>query len=114
DAVRKAAIVCRAIQARMVPEDSVAKQDKSPVTAADFASQAVVCSQLAKAFPHDAVVGEEAAAMLLQDDQAALREMIVGQVSVALGQTVSSTQVLDWIDRGRHAGQGDRYWTLDP
>lgn len=113
-AVRKAAIVCRAIQARMVPEQAVAKQDKSPVTAADFASQAVVCGELAKAFPHDPVVGEEAAAILRQDDQAALREMIVEQVALATGESVTAAQVLDWIDRGKDAGKGDRYWTLDP
>lgn len=114
EAVRRAAIVCRAIQAQMVPEEAVAKQDKSPVTAADFASQAVVCGALAKAFPNDPVVGEEAAAILREDDQKTLRELIVKQVSAALGQTIASDDVLDWIDRGKDAGTGDRYWTLDP
>lgn len=113
-AVRQAAIVCRAIQAQMVPEQAVAKQDKSPVTAADFASQAVVCGVLKDAFPNDPIVGEEAAAILRQDSQAALRELIVHHVGVAMSKTVPSADVLDWIDRGRDAGKSDRYWTLDP
>lgn len=113
-AVRQAAIVCRAIQAKMVPEHAVAKQDKSPVTAADFASQAVVCGALAQAFPQDPVVGEEAAAILREDGQIELRDLIVQQVSAAVGKTIAANDVLDWIDRGKDAGQGDRYWTLDP
>lgn len=113
-AVRQAAIVCQAIQAQMVPEQAVAKQDKSPVTAADFASQAVVCGVLNETFPNDPIVGEEAAAILREDSQLALRDLIVQQVSVAMGKHVTSHEVLDWIDRGRDAGKSDRYWTLDP
>lgn len=113
-AVRQAAIVCRAIQAQMVPEQAVSKQDKSPVTAADFASQAVVCGVLKEAFSLDPIVGEEAATILREDSQLALRDLIVQQVGIAMNRTVASNDVLDWIDRGRDAGKTDRYWTLDP
>ena len=37
----------------------LAKKDKSPVTVADFGSQALICRALAEAFPHDPVIAEE-------------------------------------------------------
>ena len=43
-AVRRAAEVCRNVQ-RAIPA-AMEKQDKSPVTIADFASQAVICRAL--------------------------------------------------------------------
>ena len=50
-AVRQAAAVCSAVQADN-PE-AVSKDDLSPVTVADFASQAVICHALFQAFPLD-------------------------------------------------------------
>jgi len=113
-AVRSAATVCRAVQQRLVTADTLEKKDKSPVTVADFASQAVVAAALAEALPHDKLVGEEDAHALRQDEQATIRNAVVEQVAGAVGQPVSDEQVLDWIDRGGASAQGDRYWTLDP
>ena len=45
EAVRAASRVCRAVQARLVTAETLEKKDKSPVTVADFASQAVVCQR---------------------------------------------------------------------
>ena len=45
-AVRAASIVCRKVQANLVSAETIEKKDKSPVTVADFASQAIVCSRL--------------------------------------------------------------------
>ena len=59
-AVRQAAVVCRAVQSSITP-DTLEKKDKSPVTVADFASQALVCRQLEEDFPDDPVIGEEGA-----------------------------------------------------
>ena len=61
-AVRRAAQVCQTVQ-RAIPS-AMAKQDKSPVTIADFASQAVICQALGEAFPNDPVIGEEDSAEL--------------------------------------------------
>ena len=41
-AVRIASRACRSVQKSISPE-TIAKQDQSPVTVADFASQAIVC-----------------------------------------------------------------------
>ena len=62
-AVRQAAIVCRSVQSSITTE-SLAKKDKSPVTVADFASQAIICRRLQLDFPDDPVIGEEGAADL--------------------------------------------------
>lgn len=117
-AVKRACVVCRAVQADLVTAATLEKRDKSPVTVADFASQAVICHALAAAFPDDPVVGEEGAAELRGDDAAALREKVVRHVNTALQQERAADAVLDLIDRGGFDPAADsgvkRYWTLDP
>ena len=113
-AVRAAARVCRSVQQRLVRPETLEKKDKSPVTVADFASQAIVCARLAERFPADGVVGEEDSATLREDAQAGLRSAIVERVAEDLGADVDESQVLSWIDLGNAEASGPRYWTLDP
>jgi 3'(2'), 5'-bisphosphate nucleotidase len=120
-AVKRACVVCRAVQADLVTAATLEKRDKSPVTVADFASQAVICHALAAAFPDDPVVGEEGAAELRGDDAAELRGKVVDHVNAALQREQEADHVLALIDRGgfdpqQEAGPNDRgrYWTLDP
>jgi HAL2 family 3'(2'),5'-bisphosphate nucleotidase len=114
DAVRGAARVCRAVQERLITRDTLEKRDKSPVTVADFASQAIVCRQLELAFPGDAVVGEEGSAELRTAQNAALLASVVGAVGSETGGTSDAQRVLAWIDRGGADAKAARYWTLDP
>jgi len=114
DAVRAAARVCRAVAQRLVGADTVAKKDRSPVTVADFASQAVVCQRLERAFPGDPVVGEEDAHELRGGDAQGLRAAVVRAVAAEVGGDPGAAPVLSWIDRGRAHADGPRYWTLDP
>lgn len=111
-AVRQAAIVCRSVQSAMTTE-SLAKKDKSPVTVADFASQAVVCRQLQLDFPDDPVIGEEGAAELRLPSGEKFLNLAVRECAVA-GVTASAVDVCDWIDRGRASHYSPRFWTLDP
>ena len=125
-AVRRAAVLCQGVQRDLATAQAVQKRDKSPVTIADFASQAVVCAALAEAFPDDAVVGEESAdalrqesaeAALAADSSESVRSAVVAGVRTALGRDVSDDQVLAWIDRGSADPATtplERYWTLDP
>ena len=46
-AVRTASGVCRSIQQNLATAARLEKKDKSPVTVADFASQALICATLA-------------------------------------------------------------------
>ncbi len=116
-AVRLAATVTQAVQQNLVTEDTLQKKDRSPVTVADFASQAVVCKALMDVFPNDPVVGEEDAKELREPGNAALLENVVNHVIKAKGAASPET-VLSWIDRGGATPPADgsmkRYWTLDP
>ncbi|HEU4427737.1 MAG TPA: 3'(2'),5'-bisphosphate nucleotidase [Myxococcota bacterium] len=113
EAVRGAARVCRAVQERLITRDTLEKRDKSPVTVADFASQAIVCRHLEQAFANDAVVGEEHSAELRTPENAALLASVVGAVSSEIGG-VDAQRVLGWIDRGGADAKAERYWALDP
>ena len=113
-AVRAAARVCRDVQRRLVDADTLEKKDKSPVTVADFASQAIVCAGLEKALPDDPVVGEEDAAALREDSRAELRASVVRHVGSEVDGDPDEAQVLAWIDRGGATADTSRYWTLDP
>lgn len=89
----------------------IAKDDRSPVTIADWASQAVVAISLADlGLP---LVGEEEAAALRLPESAALRARVVEAVTHALDRTVGERECLDAIDSGR-ASPCDRFLTLDP
>jgi 3'(2'), 5'-bisphosphate nucleotidase len=113
-AVSAAARVCRAVQERLVRPETLEKKDKSPVTVADFASQAIVCARLQESLPGDPVVGEEDSKALREAPQEALRAAVVERVSADLGRGVEEGDVLRWIDLGGADASGARYWTLDP
>src|SRR3990170_2244793 len=113
EAVRAACRVCRAVQERMVG-GALEKRDKSPVTVADFASQAIVCRSLAEALPGDPIVAEEASDALREAGNASLLDAVVGHVAAEIGARASTEEVLGWIDRGGHDAGAHRYWTLDP
>jgi 3'(2'), 5'-bisphosphate nucleotidase len=110
-AVRQAAQLCEAVRLEMVPE-AIEKQDKSPVTVADYGSQAIICKALAEAFPDDSVVAEEDAAALGEPALAPVLATVTGQVNrVLTGAT--DADVLGWINHG-NGTVTSRYWTLDP
>jgi len=108
DAVRAAAKICRKIQARLVSEDSLTKKDRSPVTIADFASQAVICKTLHGRFPEIPIMGEEDARALRQSEN----QLILDKINLFL-EDWSREEILEWIDRGGSAAT-DYFWTVDP
>lgn len=110
-AVREASKVCRSVQATIAP-DALEKKDKSPVTVADFASQALVCRALQDAFADDPVIGEEDAAALRGDDGADFRGRVFTELK-PFG-VASEDAALGFIDRGGAQEYSSRFWTLDP
>jgi len=110
-AVRRAAEVCRNIQ-RSIPA-AMEKQDKSPVTIADFASQAVICRALGEAFPNDPIIGEEDSAELRLPENKSSLDGVLSQLS-RIGLEGSPEEICRWIDRGGANSFGPRFWTLDP
>ncbi len=111
NAVLKTVQLCQQVQADMVKADAVEKADRSPVTVADFGSQALICQAIGKAFPADAIVAEEDSQTLQANPQ--LIQRVTGYVNNFAAGTLSTQTVCDWIDRG--GGKvGERFWTLDP
>ncbi|MEO1067628.1 MAG: inositol monophosphatase family protein, partial [Cyanobacteria bacterium J06638_6] len=110
-AVTQAAILCESVRQGLVPQ-AIEKNDKSPVTIADYGAQAVVCKALATAFPGDPVVGEEDTTDLRQPETTPVLAAVTEQVQQIL-PGITNSEVLSYIDHG----SGDvapRYWTLDP
>jgi 3'(2'), 5'-bisphosphate nucleotidase len=111
-AVREAGRLCRAVQAEIDP-GALAKQDHSPVTVADFGSQALICSALRDAFPDDPIIGEEEASVLRKPAQAGMLERVIEHVG-KLRPGSDGDQICDWIDLGGAKEYSPRFWTLDP
>jgi len=111
-AVRQAAAVCRSVQTGITTE-SLAKKDNSPVTVADYASQAIVCRVLQQCFPDDPVIGEEGAAELRQPSGSEFLSRAVRECA-AVGVPASPEDICNWIDRGSASEYSPRFWTLDP
>jgi HAL2 family 3'(2'),5'-bisphosphate nucleotidase len=119
-AVREAARLCRAVASQISPE-VLAKKDKSPVTVADFGSQALICRTLAQAFPNDPVIAEEDAVELRGPENAAILAQVLQHVRAVRSDTAGSAsamideeQVCRWIDHGGGSRYSERFWTLDP
>ena len=112
DAVIKAMQLCEQVQVEMVPTDAIQKTDRSPVTVADFGSQALICKAIGDAFSDDVIVAEESAQALKEN--ASLLERVTGYVNRFCKETPHSAEtVCEWIDRG--SGEvGPNFWTLDP
>ena len=111
-AVSQAGLLCRAVQAEIDP-GALAKQDRSPVTVADFGSQALICRAIREAFPDDPIIGEEDAAVLREPEQADMLERVVSHVGKLLPGS-SADHVCEWIDLGGAKEYSPRFWTLDP
>ena len=110
-AVSEAAEVASRVQSALVA-DAITKEDRSPVTVADFAAQAVVARRLQESLSADTLIGEESADVLRAESGAAALEQIAQFVGEAL-PGVGSAEICDLID----AGVGDppnSFWSLDP
>lgn len=108
-AVTAAANLCEQVR-REQGSLAIAKPDRSPVTVADFGSQAVICQALGEAFPTDSIIGEEDSTLLRTrtEQLEQVTQYVQAQISSATPEAVTA-----WIDRG-NGEVSSRYWTLDP
>ena len=90
---------------------SLSKDDESPVTVADFGSQAIICRIIREAFPDDRIVAEENSSALRTRPRTLeeVRRLVENQVGDA-----SAEDVCAWIDAGDASGGRGRFWTVDP
>ncbi len=112
DAVKKAALICRKVQADLVTVQAMEKEDKSPVTIADLGSQALVNHSLLQEFPGASIIAEEDSQLLR--DNAAVRSQIL-QLVQEYHVSCTSDQIIQAIDGGRdNESAENRFWTVDP
>ncbi len=112
EAVGEAARLCDAVQSA-IGTDTLEKKDRSPVTVADFGSQALICKVLGSAFPDDPIIAEEDSQALQKDENRALADRLVRQVG-QIQHGADEGQICSWIDRGNASSYSERFWTLDP
>jgi len=114
ETVRSAVRICREVQAEITP-GRWDKGDRTPVTVADLAVQAVVSAALAERFPHDPLMAEEGSSELREPAWANLLASVTAHVGVVRTDHPDKSHVLDWIERGQQAiDPARRYWVLDP
>jgi 3'(2'), 5'-bisphosphate nucleotidase len=129
-AIRKACAVSRLVQGQIQtgPGDdnggmTQTKLDKSPVTIADYAAQAIILQELKRHFPQDVFLAEESSAGLQED--AKMGDTMVSKIQELTGIGSKNT-LFDAIDIGQsyHEHQQKqqdpskappaRLWCLDP
>jgi len=107
EAVRIAAKLCQAVR----DPNAMEKNDKSPVTVADYGSQAIICKFLLTNFPEDPVVAEEDANELEGDPL----NKVTNHVKQSIGDdSITPDDVTKWINHGNGTTNTGRFWTLDP
>ncbi len=115
EAVSTACAISRAVQQNLEQLCEVTKDDRSPVTVADFAVQAIVSLSLADQLDASdrLIVGEEDAEVLRTEEQSLIRKAVLEAVQSWRPQ-VTESEMLDAIDSCNHDGSGDGFWALDP
>lgn len=112
-AVAAASIVCRSVQDALDEVRAVTKDDKSPVTVADYASQAIVGYALRERLGDATLVAEEASVFLRDEDNALFLDATLAAVR-EVWESATAEEVLDAIDLGAGDTTHRRFWTLDP
>jgi 3'(2'), 5'-bisphosphate nucleotidase len=110
-AVREAALLARRIQREMV-SGAITKDDRSPVTVADFAVQALIARRLAEQLPGSVLIGEEHSDALRLEEGLPTLDQVTEFVRSAIPDATPE-EVCGLIDRG--SGEPpDTFWTIDP
>lgn len=111
-AIRLASRLCQKVRRELAEGASIQKSDRTPVTIADFGSQAIICKLIKEAFPGDPIVAEEDSSELKRPDHLPLLKRVTDTVREFFPE-VSAEEVCYWIDLGSHSLKS-RFWTLDP
>lgn len=129
-AVRRASILTKQLSdsiAQLQANGTQIKEDKSPVTVGDYASQAIINHAIKKNFPLDEIVGEEDSADLqgTSPEATGLSQRILELIkqiqqktpesSSKIGELDNLPDVYKSIDYGNsEGGSSGRFWALDP
>jgi 3'(2'), 5'-bisphosphate nucleotidase len=111
DAVREASLLARRIQRDMVG-GTLTKDDRSPVTVADYAVQAVLARRLAEQLPGSTLIGEEHSDALRLEEGVATLDQVTEFVRSAIADATPE-EICGLIDRAS-GDPPNTFWTLDP
>jgi 3'(2'), 5'-bisphosphate nucleotidase len=111
-AARMAMAMASMIQNDLTGTDTLTKADRSPVTIADFAVQALICQILSSHFPGIPIVGEEDSLAIRKPENRELLAKIIYYLN-KFDAPLEEKEICDCIDLGRAEPDGT-YWTLDP
>jgi HAL2 family 3'(2'),5'-bisphosphate nucleotidase len=112
-AVQLASSMSRSLQKVLLQSMSASsKSDRSPVTVADFAVQALILDALHEKFPGDRFIAEEDSDILRNDEM--VRTKVIEALISATGQDWSAERLFNAVDIGKYDGFGERVWVLDP
>jgi 3'(2'), 5'-bisphosphate nucleotidase len=111
-AIIEASRLCQRVREDLREGGSILKSDRSPVTIADYGSQAIICKLVKEVFPGDTIVAEEDSEELKKPTHSAILQQVSHYVNKFIPNS-SSEAVCSWIDFGSQA-MTDRFWTLDP
>lgn len=116
NAVIEAMRICKTIQEELTGADSITKSDKSPVTIADFASQAIICRILKENFPNIPIVAEEDSDALQKPEHEETLKKILQYIANdrKLKEILNKENLFRSIDLGGCDPTDDMFWTLDP
>jgi HAL2 family 3'(2'),5'-bisphosphate nucleotidase len=112
-AVRAAMVVCRAVRQHEHEVRALTKDDRSPVTVADFASQAVVAHRLSGALGEVRLVAEEEAGVLEGSGRAGYLDAVLQAVRPVWADA-EPAGVIGAIASGNGRPDAAGFWTLDP
>ncbi|MCH7572249.1 MAG: 3'(2'),5'-bisphosphate nucleotidase [Planctomycetes bacterium] len=115
DIIAGACRVARAVQRDLENLRQLTKDDRSPVTVADFAVQAIVALGLRDVLGPQLIVGEENADELRTPgpEQNPIRQAVLDAVRLVYPD-LTLEEMLDAIDLCNHDATSSTYWTLDP
>lgn len=114
ETVRSAVQICRSVQSQ-IDVGRWSKGDKTPVTVADLAVQAVVSRRLSEQFADVPLMAEEGADELTNPEFADLQQQVTQHVRTVCADADSPATVAGWVARGQiPVDMQRRYWVLDP
>jgi 3'(2'), 5'-bisphosphate nucleotidase len=110
----QAAALCLAVQAEAEQGlGGMEKAGREPVTVADYGSQALILSLIAREFPSDAVFAEERSDEFDSVATDIQRERVRQHISRIMGTEVNASSIKSWLDHGR-SSVSNRAWAIDP
>jgi len=107
-----ASAFCQKLGKDLVGRESLLKRDRSPVTIADYGSQAIICKFIKETFPRDTIVAEEESTELRKPVHSKILEQVTHYVNEFVPDS-SPEAVYSWIDFSSQV-LTDRFWALDP